>query len=615
MKISAIFVALAVLAMGNAAPCKALVTPQSIPATDLGLVPAPRSVQAFAATYTLPQRVVICARNADEINVAGQMKEFLAARKIQASVEPDEARAVIRLSLEPANEQLQPEGYLLIVNDAGIRITAKTGSGLFYALQTLEQLFSAQPAGSAAIHQVRIEDAPAYHWRSVMLDVSRHYFPPSFLKELIDVAASYKINTFHLHLVDDPAWRIEIRKYPRLTQVGSCGDYDHPLGSMECRYYSQEQIRDLVAYAQKRYVQIVPEIEIPGHSAAALKAYPELACKPVSESVYCPSDKTFQFLEDVLDETMALFPSTYVHTGGDEVDPKEWNSSDQAKAFMQQHGLQNADQLQAWYERRIEAYLAQHGKRMAAWDEVLAGGVPRSTLVFSWRGTNGNIVAALKGNDVVNVQGRLLYFNHYQGPSAWEAYATPRASTLRDVYGASLDLRGLSAEERKHIAGVQCALWTEFVPTTELAWNRIFPRALAFSELSWTAEEGRSWGDFQLRARNQYPRLEARSIPYYIPGPLNLQDTTTEEEHIDVNLTASTPDATMYFTTDGTMPSASSTHWSGPLTLRLQPGQEVLLRVVTVLSDGRTSAPAEAIYTRRPNHLEQHPALFQTAAH
>lgn len=578
-------------------------TAQEIAAQELGLIPEPLSVQAFAATYTVAAKSSVRTSGSDSQNAVLFLEAFLEQRGITVSDPAATEPAAIQLSTDANDPTIGSEGYHLIVASSGIMISANTGQGLFYGLQTLEQMFPPTHAGPATIHQAQITDKPEYPWRGIMLDVSRHYFPVPFVEQLIDVAASYKLNTFHWHLVDDEGWRIQIRKYPRLTQVGSCGDHDHPLGSAPCRFYTQQDIRDIVAYAKKRYVTIVPEIEVPGHSAAALAAYPELACKPIASNVYCPSQQTFRFLENVMNEVMGLFPSSDIHIGGDEVSPKAWDASPLAQSVMQQNHLSDAHALQAWMDQRIEEYLARHGRRTTEWDEVLAGGVSKNVIVMGWRGTNGGILAAAHGNDAVMAPGTWMYFNRYEGPSAWEPLGANQIDTLHDVYAYGPDLRSLSAEERGHILGVEGCLWTEFVPTTNVAWFRLFPRLLALSEMAWTAPAQKNWNSFQQRTINQYPRLEARGISFYIPGPNELKDTVTEAQHLAVTLTSPVPDSTMYYTLDGSYPTPSAKQYSAPISINLNPGDEVRLRVVTVLANGRTSTPAEASYIRRWKNL------------
>jgi hexosaminidase len=596
-RLSLLALILAVSAFGN--PTASAAAPE-IPAQKLGIIPQPESVNLPGGTYALPKKIKIATYGSeDERNVAGFLIAFLKTRGISASIVPKNAGAAIHLLLEPQDNSIGSEGYHLAIADAGITISASKGAGLFYGLQTLEQLFPAEADASSVIPQVQITDKPEYPWRGFMLDVSRHYFPVSFVEQLIDVAAAYKLNTFHWHLVDDQGWRIEIKKYPRLTQIGSCGDYNHPLGTAPCQFYTQQEIKEVVDYAKQRHVRVIPEIELPGHSAAALAAYPELACKPITGDAYCPSEKTFQFLENVLDEVMKLFPDADIHTGGDEVSPAAWNASTVAQAAMQQNHLSNAGDLQRWFDQRIEAYLEQHGRRVIGWDEVVPAGVSKNVIVMSWRGTNGGILAAAHGNDVVMSPGKLLYFNTYQGPSAWEPLGTNRLTTLHDVYSYGPDLLDLSHEERSRILGPEGCLWAEFVPTPEVAWYRLFPRTLALAEMAWTTPEQKNWEGFQQRTSNQYPRLEARGIPFYIPGPFELKDTTIENDHAAITLTTPVPDAAMYYTQDGSYPTTSSQRYETPISISLNPGQEVHMRVVTVLANGRTSAPSEATYARR----------------
>lgn len=571
-----------------------------ITAQTLGIIPQPESVHASSATYTVPGKVKIeVSDSPDGRNVADFLATFLKARGVSAKIASKDTDAPIHLLLGGQDTSIGSEGYHLTVADSGITISASEGAGLFYGLQTLEQLFPAKPGAALVIPQVQITDKPEYPWRGFMLDVSRHYFPVSFVEQLIDVAASYKLNTFHWHLVDDQGWRIEIKKYPRLTQVGSCGDYDHPLGTAPCRFYTQKEIKEVVDYAKLRHVRVIPEIEMPGHSGAALAAYPELACKPISGEVYCPTEETFKFLENVLNEVMDLFPDADIHAGGDEVSPAAWNASPVAQAVMQQNHLSNAGELQRWFDQRIEAYLEQHGRRVIGWDEVVPAGVSKNVIVMSWRGTNGGMLAAAHGNDAVMSPAKLLYFNTYQGPGAWEPLGTNRIDTLHDVYSYGPDLRDLSPEERSRILGPEACLWAEFVPTTDVAWYRLFPRTLALAEMAWTAPEQKNWDSFEQRTSNQYPRLETRGIPFYIPGPFELKDTVIENDNVAVTLTTPVPEAAMYYTLDGSYPTTSSQRYMTPISIALNPGQEVRIRVITVLANGRTSVPAEATYARR----------------
>ena len=339
-----------------------------VPAQRLGLVPLPREVKAYAATYALPQKISIYAASPAERNVAGLLKEMLGALGKTVTLTTNRQAAQISLLTAPATPA---EGYQLVVDKAGVRITAAGGPGLFYGSQTFLQLLPAHPAATAAVPYVRIADQPAFRWRGGMLDVGRHFFSVEFVKKYIDFLAAYKLNTFHWHLTDDQGWRIEIKKYPKLTQV-SAFRKETLIGSQQLfktpaefkydgmpygGFYTQAQIKDVVAYAQKRYVNIVPEIEMPGHSVAVLAAYPELACKPgpyatwtmwgVNEDIVCPTEPTFRFFEDVLTEVCALFPGLYVHIGGDESPKTRWKESAAVQEIMKKEGFDDVEKCKA----------------------------------------------------------------------------------------------------------------------------------------------------------------------------------------------------------------------------------------------------------------------------
>lgn len=584
--------ALVASALGQAAPGSGAAAQQ------LGIVPEPLSVSVSAGTYALPSSVKIAASGEDSRNAADFLADFLKERGVRSRVVGEAGDAAIQLSTGANDASIGPEGYHLMVTGASISITANAGAGLFYGVQTLEQMFPAA-GGANVVQQAQITDKPQYAYRAVMLDTSRHYFPVSFIKQLIDVEAAYKLNTFHWHLVDDQGWRIQIKKYPKLTEVGSCGDEEHPLGTGPCQFYTQKEIRDVVEYAKKRYVQIVPEIEIPGHSAAAVAAYPELACKPISGSVYCPSEQTFTFLENVLDEVIKLFPAPYIHTGGDEVSPRAWNASAVAQDVMRKNNLADAHALQGWIDRRVEDYLKQHGRTMIAWDEALAGGVSQNAIIMSWRGTFGGVAAVVHGNNVVMAPEGYLYFNMNQVENPYEPNSYGGLIPLQKAYDYDPGIEQLVPDQKGSVLGTEACLWAEKVPTPELAWWRLFPRTLALSEIAWTAPEEKDWEGFEQRTVNQYPRLQARDITFFIPGPFELKDTITNDAEAPVTLTSPIAGSTMYYTLDGSYPTTASKQYSGPFSIALNPGQEVRLRVVTVLKDGRASAPAEARYVRQ----------------
>jgi hexosaminidase len=580
----------------------------------LGIIPLPRSVVAYARTYAVPARITIAAASPDERNVASFTREFLKTHGIAASVASLAPAAQLRVSLGAHDPAIGSEGYLLHVGPSGIVIRANAGAGLFYGLQTLEQMWPMN--ASNAIHYADIADAPAYPYRGIHLDVGRHFFPVSFVEKYIDLAARYKLNYFHWHLTEDQGWRIQIKRYPRLTTVASCRDgtmIGHDFNSNDhvryCGYYTQDQIRQVVAYAKRRYVTIVPEIEMPGHSVEVLAAYPELACKPghyqvrttwgVSDDIVCPSEATIRFYENVLREVMALFPGPYIHTGGDEAPKTVWKASPLVQALKRKYHLKDEDAVQGWFDTRIEAFLRAHGRRMIGWDEILEGNVSRTAIVMSWRGISGGVVAATRGNDVIMTPDGPLYFDAAQGDPAYEPLNIGGNTTLRDVYDYDPAIDALPPDQERHILGAQANLWTEYIPTQQQAEYMLLPRMLALAELVWTPVGDKDWDSFVARTSNQYARFEAEGVEFRIPEPIGLADTVIDGDRVTISLRSPVPNASMYYTTDGTIPTQSSLQYNAPFTLSLQPGQATIVRVVTVLQSGRASAPARALYERR----------------
>ncbi|HET7584994.1 MAG TPA: beta-N-acetylhexosaminidase [Gemmatimonadaceae bacterium] len=448
---------------------------------------------------------------------------------------PRSAPAVL-LTIDPSFPDSSHEAYALVVDSAGVRITARDHAGVFYGLQTLRELVrpdSARAADGWSIPAARIDDAPRFPYRGAHLDVVRHFFPVAFVERYIDLLARYKLNTFHWHLTDDQGWRIEIERYPRLTSVGSrrtetvVGKHFDPYvgdGVPYGGYYTQEEIRQVVAYAAERYVTVIPEIEMPGHARAALAAYPDLACTPgpftvatrwgVFDDIFCPTEHTFDFLENVLTEVMALFPGTYIHVGGDEVPKRRWRESDAAQAVMRREGLANEAELQSYFMRRIEAFLTAHGRRLIGWDEILEGGLPPEATVMSWRGTAGGIAAARAGHDVIMTPSDFLYFDHYQGDPATEPLAIGGFTPLGKVYAFEPVPDSLTADQARHILGAQANVWTEYIATESQVEYMLFPRLLALAEVVWSPRASRDWESFEARLPSQLEALDRAWVRY-----------------------------------------------------------------------------------------------------
>jgi hexosaminidase len=456
---------------------------------------------------------------------------------IQPIDEFDHSDSFIRLQISP-DKSLPPEGYSLEVNPNQVVISGGSPAGVFYGIQSLRQLLppvtenaDSVPNLDLFVPEVRIEDQPRYPWRGLHLDVSRHIYPVAFLKKFIDVMALYKLNTFHLHLTDDQGWRIEIKKYPLLTEVGAFREstpLPHDRGKSDQTpyggFYTQEDMRELVAYAEERYITIVPEIEMPGHALAALAAYPAMGCKGagykvgqvwgMQDEAFCPgNDDLYPFLEDILTEVIAIFPSDYIHIGGDECKKIQWESCPKCQARIKREGLKDENQLQSYFLERIGSFLEEKQRKMLGWDEILEGGLPSNAAVMSWRGAEGGIEAATKGHDVIMSPNTHCYFDYFQSKNTSdEPPAIGGFLPLVKVYEFN-PLEGVPAESRKYVLGGQGNIWTEYLPTSSLVEYMAFPRALALAEVLWRGK-GDDFGDFGDRVKEQLERLDMLGVTY-----------------------------------------------------------------------------------------------------
>jgi len=433
------------------------------------------------------------------------------------------------------------DAYRLIISRKGILISYKDEAGAFYATQTLKQLFppekkyiSENNNVSLSLPHCDIYDYPRFSYRGMHLDESRHFFGTDAVKKYIDMLAFQKMNYFHWHLTDDQGWRIEIKKYPKLTQIASCRDEtlighysDKPVqydGERYCHFYTQDQVREIVEYARKRYITIVPEIEMPGHASAALSAYPELGCsgKPVRakttwgvfEDIFCPKEGTFLFLNNVLDEVMDLFPSRMIHIGGDEVPKKQWKECDFCQQLIRQKRLKNEHGLQSYFIQRIEKHVNSRGRVIIGWDEILEGGLAPNAIVMSWRGTEGGIEAAMLDHEVIMTPGSHCYFDYYQARGPQEPVAIGGLTTLKRVYSFDPVPEKLASDKQRYILGGQANLWTEYIATPSHLQYMAYPRSFAIAEALWSPKNGKQYEDFVRRLRFQLPRLDAWGINY-----------------------------------------------------------------------------------------------------
>jgi hexosaminidase len=455
---------------------------------------------------------------------------------------------VIRLQIAEGLDEIGDEGYNLEVTSRYVNIEANTGAGIFYGLHTLFQLlpeiiesgFEICENSSLDIPSVKIKDYPRFSYRGLHLDVGRHLFPVAFIKKYIDLLASYKMNTFHWHLTEDQGWRLEVAAYPLLTESGAWRK-STPVGRNEGQdsipyggFYTQAEAREIVDYAAKRYVRVIPEIELPGHSQAALAAYPHLSCTGgpfevhtrwgVSNEIYCAgNEEVFTFLENVLDEVLHIFPSEYIHIGGDEAPKMRWENCPKCRERIKNEQLADEHELQSWFVQRIERYLNSKGRKIIGWDEILEGGLAPNATVMSWRGTSGGIAAAQLGHDVIMTPGAPCYFDHYQANPDNEPLAICCFNPLHKVYEYEPIPEELSEHEAKHVLGAQGNVWTEYIKTSDHVEYMAYPRAMALAEVLWTPKGKRNWNNFLERLKAHFVRLDYKRVNYH-PTPYLPED-------------------------------------------------------------------------------------------
>ena len=587
------------------------------------IVPAPARLVPGAGAFLVSAQTIVAV--SDPANAELRALRDLVARNLALTFgvpvaagasAADAGRAGTITLLLDANRSANREGYRLEITPRAVTLTAQTPAGLFYGAQTLAQI---PPTGDSTrgIPAVLIEDAPRFPYRGMHLDVGRHLFPVEFIKRYIDLMALYKMNTFHWHLTEDQGWRIEIRRYPRLTSVGAWRketilqkNFDPYVGDgiPYGGFYTQDQVRDIVAYARQRYVTIVPEIEMPGHSKAALAAYPELACTPgpfevstvwgVDQDIYCPSEPTFQFLENVLTEVMELFPGSYIHIGGDEAPKDRWRASAVAQGVIKREHLKDERELQSWFIRRIERFLIAHGRRLIGWDEILEGGLAPEATVMSWRGMDGGIAAARQGHDVIMTPGSHLYFDHYQGDPAFEPLAIGGYTPLDKVYAFEPVPDSLTPTEATHVLGAQGNVWTEYIETPEYVEYMALPRMLALAEVVWSPRERRDWSDFAARLPAQLGRLDGLDVRYRVPEVTGLEtDHLSLEDTATVTLGSLLPHATIVYRADAGASQGPVHTYDGPFRLPVT-RDGVVVTARAVLPGGRASPPRAARFTR-----------------
>ena len=511
------------------------------------LVPRPSTLQETGAGFHVGASTRLCFDPASA-DVAQLLRKQLASAtgfSLLSGDLTDDVRDAIVLTIDG---RIGPSAYELQANTLGVRIGGGDAAGLFHGTQTLRQLLPAQIFRRTAVSDidwyvpgVEIADRPRFAWRGMLLDVSRHFFGLEMVLKLIDLLALHRMNVLHLHLTDDQGWRIEIKRYPRLTDIGSWRARSMIGSSQDARrfgakydetphsgFFTQDDIREIVAYAAERFITVIPEIDVPGHSQAAIAAYPELgntgARLPVhtdwgvNTHVLNVSDETIAFYKGVLEEVLTLFPGVFIHVGGDEVPKDEWKASPLAQERIRDLGLTGEDELQSWFITQLTGFLTDRGRRPVGWDEILEGGLPPGAMVMSWQGESGGIAAARLGHDVVMTPDPVMYLYHHQSDPAVEPPGVPPVVDLRSVYAYEPVPAEMTEVDAPHVLGAQCQMWTEFVVSPRQLQEMVFPRLCAFSEVVWS-EEKDSFAMFESRLGSHKERLKVLDVSVFDERP------------------------------------------------------------------------------------------------
>jgi len=567
--------------------------------SDIKIIPKPADLKLGGGNFEFTQNTKFVIGNEAQENISKSLiNKFNKASGWDLElVNEAPQNNFIQFITDPNFEN---EAYNLEVSKENIKITAKGNAGFIYGLESIRQLLpvaieSSEIASNEEwiIPTISINDKPRFQWRGLMLDLSRHFFEKKYIKEVIDGLAMHKMNVLHLHLVDDQGWRIEIKKYPKLTDIGAwrVDQEDKHWNSRDAvksddkgtygGFLTQEDLKELVKYAQSKNVEIIPEIEMPAHVSSVIAAYPELSCfeKPIGvpsggvwpiTDIYCAGkENTFEFLENVLLEVIDIFPSKYIHIGGDEATKTNWNKCPHCKKRMKSEGLHDVEQLQSYFIKRMEKFINSHDRKLVGWDEILEGGLAPDATVMSWRGVKGGIEAAEQGHDVVMTPGTHCYFDHYQGPQNEEPLAIGGHTTLSKVYQFDPIVDSMNEKEAAHVLGGQANLWAEYIPTEEHSQYMIYPRLAALAETVWSPKELRNWDDFSSRITTMFNRYDYLGINYAQSAYLVTANTemNLDKKVMEVILKNEFPNSDIRYTLDGSNLDNSSQKYSGPIQL------------------------------------------------
>jgi hexosaminidase len=620
--------------MASAAPAAAGMQPVAPANAPLPLIPMPakvvRQVGEFVVSDATP--VVLAAGDPASRFAAQHFIETLAhtsALRLRVTIGRNKRPAnAIVFELDSGTQIAAPDGYVLDVSPNGVELRAGTAQGLFHGGVTLGQLLTPgmDDAARVSVPALHIEDSPRFRWRGLMLDSARHFQSVADIEKLIDWMSLHKLNVLHWHLTDDQGWRLEVPKYPLLTKIGACRKAVGPDAALTgrpdkpyCGFYTEAEVRELVHYAAQRFITIVPEIDIPGHSQAAVASYPWLGVTgkrpPVSSDwgistwLLKPDARTLKFVDDVMDEVMKLFPSQYIHIGGDEAAKDQWDASPEVRAHMRALGLPDMNALQGWFTTQVANYLTRHGRTAIGWDEILHGRVPASAVVMSWHDPEGALQAIEQGHEVVMASSPTLYLDHYQSDLHDEPPGRPGVESLEDVYDYDPVPKGATSGQAQRILGVQANLWAEYMPTFARVQHAVFPRIAALSEVAWSPAAAHDWRGFLTRMPAELARYRALGIGYadsaFAPG---FALTAGAGNTIDVALSNQADFGTIRYTTDGSALTVRSPNYSKPLSFPA--AKTTRMRAATFAGQVEMAAPrmqivgAAALLTRNSDQLD-----------
>jgi len=514
-------------------------------AQKAGIIPRPVSAKYLEGFFKITPDTLVIAQGKAEAEAEKLIESLAPAMgfRLKLTTGLESQKPTIRLELNGKLPQIGNEGYTFEVTEKSIVIRANQPAGLFYGIQTLRQLLPVSVLSKNKVEDVtwkvpcvKITDYPRFKWRGLLVDPARHFIPKAALLRFIDAMALHKLNSLQIHLTDDQGWRIEIRKYTQLTKIGSLMDFttmrsggtrdgagkQHPGG-----FYTQDDIRQIVRYAANRYINIVPEIEMPAHTGAAIVSYPKIGLYPeklknippekrwtAHEMIIAPRPETVAFMQDVLMEVMGLFPGRYIHIGGDEANKDHWKQSDEMQALIREKNFKDEAELHSWFIKQMDTFLTRHGRRLVGWDDILQGGLAPGAVVMSWRGEQGGISSANAGHDVVMAPTSHTYFDYYQGPKEKEPLAIGGYVPLEKVYQYEPIPKAIEADKTGHVLGVQAQLWGEYIPNPKHLEYMAYPRAAALAEIAWSAKASKDYNHFLARLRRHIKRLRAMQINY-----------------------------------------------------------------------------------------------------